>query len=49
MKGVALLAGAATVPEMRRRGMQGALLAARMRYAYEHGCDVAMMVTETGK
>ena len=47
-EGVALFAGAATVPEMRRRGLQGALLEARMRYAHEHGCDLAMMVTEAG-
>jgi GNAT superfamily N-acetyltransferase len=47
-EGVALFAGAATVPEMRRRGLQGALLEARMRYAAEHGCDLAMMVTEAG-
>jgi GNAT superfamily N-acetyltransferase len=46
--GVALFGGAATVPEMRRRGLQAALLRARMRYAVEHGCDMAMMVTEAG-
>jgi len=46
--GVALFGGAATVPEMRRRGLQAALLRARMRYAVEHGCDLAMMVTEAG-
>lgn len=45
---VALFAGAATVPEMRRRGLQGALLEARMRYAHDHGCDLAMMVAEAG-
>jgi len=47
-EGVALFAGAATVPELRRRGLQGALLAERMRYAAEAGCDLAMMVTEAG-
>jgi GNAT superfamily N-acetyltransferase len=46
--GVALFAGAATIPQMRRRGLQAALLQARMRYAYEHGCDLAMMVAEAG-
>jgi GNAT superfamily N-acetyltransferase len=46
--GVALFAGAATVPEMRRRGLQAALLEARMRYASEHGYELAMMVTEAG-
>lgn len=47
-EGVALFGGSATVPEMRRRGLQGALLAERMRYASEHGCDLAMMVAEAG-
>jgi len=47
-EGVALFAGAATVPELRRSGLQGALLEARMRYAWEHGCDLAMMVAEAG-
>jgi len=43
---VALFGGAATVPELRRRGLQAALLAERMRYARDHGCDLAMMVAE---
>jgi GNAT superfamily N-acetyltransferase len=47
-EGVALFGGAATVPELRRRGLQAALLHERMRYAVEHGCDLAMMVTEAG-
>ncbi len=47
-EGVALFAGASTIPEMRRRGLQGALLAERMRYAFDHGYKFAMMVTETG-
>lgn len=47
-EGVALFSGAATVPEMRRRGLQAALLEERMRYAAEHGCDLAMMVAEAG-
>jgi GNAT superfamily N-acetyltransferase len=46
--GVALFAGAATIPRMRRRGLQAALLEARMRYAFDHGCDLAMMVAEAG-
>jgi GNAT superfamily N-acetyltransferase len=46
--GVALFAGASTIPEMRRRGLQAALLEARMRYAHEHGYRLAMMVTEAG-
>jgi GNAT superfamily N-acetyltransferase len=47
-EGVALFAGAATVPEMRRRGLQAALLEERMRYAFDEGCDLAMMVAEAG-
>lgn len=47
-EGVALFAGAATVPELRRRGLQRALLHERMRYAFEHGCDLAMMVAAPG-
>lgn len=46
--GVALLAGASTVPEGRRRGAQNALLAARLRYAAEKGCDLAMMCALPG-
>jgi len=47
-EGVALFAGASTVPEFRRRGLQTALLEARIRYACEQGCDLAMMVAEPG-
>ena len=47
-KGVALFAGASTIPEMRRRGLQAALLEARLNYAFEHDCELAMMVTEVG-
>lgn len=47
-EGVALFGGAATVPTMRRRGLQAALLEARMSYAHAHGCDLAMMVAEAG-
>jgi len=47
-EGVALFAGSATIPEIRRRGLQGALLRERMRYAFESGCDLAMMVAEAG-
>jgi GNAT superfamily N-acetyltransferase len=46
--GVALFAGSATVPELRRRGLQAALLEERMRYAFEHACDLAMMVAQAG-
>ena len=47
-QGVALFGGAATIPELRRRGLQAALLHERMRHAAEHGCDLAMMVAEAG-
>ena len=41
--GVALLAGASTIPEGRKQGAQLALLNARLTFAAEHGCDLAMM------
>jgi GNAT superfamily N-acetyltransferase len=46
--GVALLAGASTVPEWRRNGAQLALLDARLNYAAEHGCDLAMICALPG-
>lgn len=46
--GVALLAGASTVPEGRRQGAQTALLETRLRFAAERGCDVAMMCALPG-
>ena len=46
--GVALFGGAATIPDLRRRGLQAALLEERMRYAATHHCDLAMMVAEAG-
>jgi hypothetical protein len=45
---VALLAGASTVPEGRRQGAQFALLDARLRYAVEQGCTIAMMCASPG-
>jgi hypothetical protein len=47
-EGVALMAGASTVPEARNRGAQLALLDSRLRYAAEHGCDLAMMCAQPG-
>ena len=47
-QGVALLAGAATIPAARNRGAQRALLHARLHWAAQQGCDLAMMVTEPG-
>jgi GNAT superfamily N-acetyltransferase len=46
--GVALLAGACTIPERRNRGGQRALLDARLRYAEKSGCELAMMCAEPG-
>lgn len=47
-EGVALFSGSSTIPELRRRGLHAALLHARMQYAFEHGCDLAMMVAAAG-
>jgi GNAT superfamily N-acetyltransferase len=46
--GVALLAGASTIPAGRKQGAQLALLHGRLRYAAEHGCDIAMLCAEPG-
>jgi GNAT superfamily N-acetyltransferase len=46
--GVALLAGASTIPAARNQGAQTALLAARLEYAARHHCPLAMMATEPG-
>jgi len=46
--GVALLAGASTIPEGRRQGAQLALLESRLRHAAEKGCDIAMMCALPG-
>lgn len=46
--GVALLAGASTIPEWRHRGAQGALLESRLEYAAQAGCDLAMIGAEPG-
>jgi hypothetical protein len=45
---VALLAGVSTVPEGRRNGAQGALLAARLKFAATQGCRLAMMGASPG-
>jgi GNAT superfamily N-acetyltransferase len=46
--GVALLAGASTIPEWRNRGAQRALLDTRLRFAAAAGCDLAMVCAEPG-
>jgi len=45
---VALLAGSATIPELRRRGLHTALLYHRLRYAAVNGCDLSMIVVQPG-
>ena len=47
-EGVALLAGASTIPSARNQGAQTALLAARLDHAAKHHCPLAMMATEPG-
>jgi len=46
--GVALLAGASTIPAGRSLGAQAMLLAARLGDARRRGCELAMMVTTPG-
>jgi hypothetical protein len=46
--GIALLAGAATIPRARRQGAQLALLSERLRFAADHGCELAMVVAQPG-
>jgi GNAT superfamily N-acetyltransferase len=46
--GVALLTGAATAPAHRRRGIQTALLSARLADAAAAGCDIALVTTAPG-
>ena len=46
--GVAQLTGAATAPAHRRRGVQTALLSARLADAAAAGCDVAVVTTQPG-
>ncbi len=47
-EGVAEFGGASTRPEFRRRGVQMALLRARLAAAREQGCDLAMALTSPG-
>jgi GNAT superfamily N-acetyltransferase len=46
--GVAQLTGAATAPAHRRRGVQTALLSARLADAASAGCDIAVVTTQPG-
>ena len=47
-EGIALLAGATTVPAARRQGAQAALFQTRLAYAAERGVDLAMVVAAPG-
>jgi ribosomal protein S18 acetylase RimI-like enzyme len=46
--GLAQLSGAATLPAHRRRGVQSALLRARLVDAAAAGCDLAVVTTDPG-
>ncbi len=45
---IALLAGASTIPEARRRGAQRALFGSRVQFAAKMGCDLAVVVALPG-
>jgi GNAT superfamily N-acetyltransferase len=47
-QGVAGLFGASTLPAFRRRGVQSALLTARLAWAREQGCDLAVSIAQAG-
>ena len=47
-EGVGLLGGACTIPDARKQGAQAALLDSRLRFAADHGCDLAMMCALPG-
>jgi GNAT superfamily N-acetyltransferase len=46
--GIAQMAGAATVPAYRRRGIQNALFTRRLADAAAEGCDLAVVITQRG-
>jgi GNAT superfamily N-acetyltransferase len=47
-QGVCGLFGASTLPAFRRRGVQSALLATRLAWARDKGCDLAVSLTQPG-
>ena len=47
-KGVGGLFGASTLPAFRRRGVQTALLNARLAWARDHGCDLVASIAQPG-
>ena len=46
--GVCGLFGASTLPDFRRRGVQAALLSARVAWATQQGCDLAVSIAQPG-
>lgn len=48
VEGVALLSGASVLPRFRGRGLQKALIAARLAFARDRGCDIACASTAPG-
>jgi GNAT superfamily N-acetyltransferase len=46
--GVALLSGDGVIPRFRGRGLQKALIAARLAFAWDRGCDLACASTAPG-
>ena len=46
--GIAVMAGASTLPQFRQRGAQNALLAERLARSAKNGCDMAMTITLPG-
>ncbi len=46
--GMATLFATSTVPALRRRGVHGALIAARLAHARAHGADLAVVITDPG-
>jgi len=46
--GIAMLAGASTIPSARRLGAQNVVLGARLAEARRRGCDLAMIVVPPG-
>lgn len=47
-EGIASLGGASTLPAFRNRGIQTALLRARLAFAAREGCEIAMVTTMPG-
>ena len=47
-EGIALMCGASTLPAHRRRGVQSALLHARLVHARSVGCELAVVTTQPG-